>query len=100
MGFNAVHADPENNSLDGLELFDFVTEIECFPRSAGGVVFGIEVENDFFPEVTVQRDLGAVIGIERKNRRFLSDFGHRILLPFPVAGPGGAILIPHGATAD
>jgi hypothetical protein len=64
MGLDAVRVDAENRGVDGIEPVDFVTEIDSFPRSAGSVVFGIEVEHDILSQKVLQRDLLPVVGME------------------------------------
>jgi hypothetical protein len=80
VGLDAVHVDPENGCVDGVEFVDFITEIEGFPRSAGAVVFGIEIEHDPPSKKVLERDLLFVVRIEGKGGRFLSDFEHCTLL--------------------
>ena len=96
VGFEAVHVHTEDDRLEGSEPTDFVTEIERFPRSPRGIVFGIEVEDDLLPDVVLERNSGAVIGVERKGRRLLSGFGHRNFLPLPPAAPGTKVFPPRG----
>ncbi len=55
MGNDAVLADTQDDGLLAVECVDFITEIAGFPRSAGRVVFGVEIENYFSSREIVER---------------------------------------------
>ena len=41
-----VSTDADQNRFEGVELRFRITETDCFPRSPGGIVFGIEEQHD------------------------------------------------------
>lgn len=80
MRLDAVFVDANDDRICGFERFDFITEIGGLRRSAGGAVFGVEIEDHGFAEEILERHFAAVVRVKRKRGRFLSNFDHSNLL--------------------
>lgn len=78
VGGDAVAADAEYGRAGGDDVGVDVAKLASFVSSAGGVVFGVEEEDDFFAAVGAQAHRRPAGGRERKVRRRHSyaEFAH------------------------
>ncbi len=89
VGFGAVRAYSKDDSIQFPEPGKGVAKVARLTRSARGVVFGIEEEDDFSPAQRCQGDSGALVSFQVELGCRLADFNHSSVLKLSRRGRQG-----------
>ena len=76
MGGNGIFADTDDNNILCLELLVACGKGAGLPGAAGGIVLGIELQNNLFPQMIRQTNSPSILIREAKIRRFAIYFQH------------------------
>jgi hypothetical protein len=74
--FNVIEADAEDLNIVLVEVANLVAEPATLDRSAGGIGFGIEPQDNFATAQFCQRDLLTLMTHERKVRSRIANLEH------------------------
>jgi len=96
LGFYRIGAHTESGNTEFIELLFCVTKLGRFDGSTGSVCFGIEKEQ-YTPAAEIrERDIFAVVCLEREVGSFVADLKHKIPQDrsYPIAVWGAAAKHP------